>query len=403
MAHYVLQPNFYIPKGKMKKYILISVLVLFLQQVGLAQTSKYYISWLKLNDKNLDFYQSAIEGESLVIKPKWEKTSSSLEARIFVLVSKKSGSYTTAVNKLLEILEREEVYAHLTVQNFAKDEEYAKRSVVFAENNNYDLIFTAGSESARFIKSYYEGGKLPVVVSITKDPVLLGLVKDYDTGSRSNIAWTSLNVPISLQMDYLKRLKPNIKNIAIMYDRNHGAVMATEVRPFKTKLEQLGLNVFDIAVGDDVPAEYTLTEKIPVAIETMKKNDPSLQNSIFWVTSSTAVFSKIDMISQLSSVVPVLGSIPNIVSEGTGSAVLAVGIDRRNNAHLASVYAIRILKKQVQPGKLKVGVVTPPDLAINFAVARKINLKIPFSIIESAAFIYDYSGRMVRNFGQEVR
>ena len=387
----------------MKKYILFFILLLSLKQIVVAENTKYYISWLKLTDKNLNLYHRIVEGHSMTIQPKWKKINSVLEARIFVLVSKKSGSYTTAVNKLLEILERKKVYASLTVWNFAKNEEYAKKAFRFAEKNRYDLIFTAGSESAIFVKKHYDGGKLPVVVSINKDPVLLGLVEDYETGSGSNIAWTSLNVPINLQIDYLSRLKPNIKNVAIMYDRNHSAVMTTEVRPFKAKLQQLKLNVFDIAVGDNESSEYTLAQKIPHTIDSMKKNDPTLQDSIFWVTSSTAIFSKIDMISQLSSTVPVLGSIPNIVSEGTNSAVLAVGIDRRNNAHLASVYAIRILKKQVKPGQLKVGVVTPPDLAINFAVAKKINLSIPFSIIESAAFIYDYNGDMVRNFGQRVK
>ena len=385
------------------KQFLIIVFALICGSASFAKENKYYISWLKFNDKNLEMYDRIIEGDAMQIRPKWKKTSNFLEARIFVLVSKKSGSYTKAVNKLLEVLENSEVYANLTVWNFAKDTEYAKKAFDFAESHDYDLIFTAGSESAVFVKEYYDGGKLPVVVSINKDPVLLGLVKDYDVGSRSNIAWTSLNVPINLQMDYLNRLKPNIKNIAIMYDRNHSAVMATEVKPFKAKLKELNLNVFDIAVSDAELPEHTLRREIPNTIYSMQRNDPTLQNSIFWVTSSTAVFSKIDLISQFALRIPVLGSIPNIVSQGTSSAVLAVGIDRRNNAHLASVYAIRILKKQVNPGDLKVGVVTPPDLAINFAVAKKIGLKIPFSIVESAAFIYDYQGNMVRNFGQRVR
>ena len=49
------------------------------------------------------------------------------------------------------------------------------------------------------------------------------------------------------------------------------------------------------------------------------------------------------------------------------------------------------------------GIVTPPDVAINFCVARKIKLKIPISFFESAAFIYDYEGNIARAFGQTVK
>jgi putative ABC transport system substrate-binding protein len=97
-----------------------------------------------------------------------------------------------------------------------------------------------------------------------------------------------------------------------------------------------------------------------------------------------------------------LSSIPNAVTEGEDSAVLAIGIDRRNNAHLAAIYAVRILKGEVLPGELPVGIVTPPDVAINFRVARKIGLKIPLSFVESAAFIYDYYGKLARAFGELV-
>jgi putative tryptophan/tyrosine transport system substrate-binding protein len=54
------------------------------------------------------------------------------------------------------------------------------------------------------------------------------------------------------------------------------------------------------------------------------------------------------------------------------------------------------------PGQLKVGVVTPPDVAVNFRIAKKIGLKIPFRFFESAAFIYDYTGKAARAFGKKV-
>ena len=44
----------------------------------------------------------------------------------------------------------------------------------------------------------------------------------------------------------------------------------------------------------------------------------------------------------------------------------------------------------------KVGIVSPPDIAINFRKVREIGLAVPFSFFENAAYVYDYDGRMVR-------
>ena len=45
---------------------------------------------------------------------------------------------------------------------------------------------------------------------------------------------------------------------------------------------------------------------------------------------------------------------------------------------------------------MKVGVVTPPDIGINFRRAREIGLKVPFSFFESANVIYNNDDIKVR-------
>ena len=54
-------------------------------------------------------------------------------------------------------------------------------------------------------------------------------------------------------------------------------------------------------------------------------------------------------------------------------------------------------------GELSVGIVSPPDISINFRKAREIGLEIPFSFFESASFVYDYEGRIVRQDGRPVQ
>jgi putative ABC transport system substrate-binding protein len=82
--------------------------------------------------------------------------------------------------------------------------------------------------------------------------------------------------------------------------------------------------------------------------------------------------------------------------------VLSIGVSFESNAHIAAVYGIEILTNGADAGALKVGLVSPPDIAINFLRAREIGLKIPFRFFESASIVYDRAGRIVRDKGKRV-
>lgn len=385
------------------RFFLTAILLFICQVLGAQENS---ITWLQISEDVLESWATLIPQDrpsEMKITPKWERREGDIPKRIVGIVPKKSSSYSLAATELLRVLHEHRIYADLSIINFAKDYQKGRDILKAAEAEEADLIFTMGSESADLVHKHYTGGRIPVVTCTNKDPVMLGQIGDYTSGSGNNIAYTSLNVPLDIQQDYLFRLKPELINIGLLYNRNHAQVMATEVMPAQKTFAALGVKVIDIAVGSQQTAREELKQRIPEAIAEMKHTDPDLSKSVFWLTSSTAVFSNMDIVSGCCAAVPILSSIPNAVTEGEESAVLAIGIDRRNNAHLAAIYAVQILKAEVRPGELPVGVVTPPDVAINFRVARKIGLKIPFSFFESAAFIYDYDGRLARAFGEVVK
>ena len=114
------------------------------------------------------------------------------------------------------------------------------------------------------------------------------------------------------------------------------------------------------------------------------------------------MFREIRAINSHSDRVPVLSVVPEVVRAGEDSAVLSIGISFESNAHLAAIYGIDVLEDRVDAGDLPVGIVSPPDIAINFRKAREIGLEIPFSFFESASFVYDYEGRIVRQNGRPV-
>jgi len=388
---------------------LITLLKLFLLFVLLwnknlsANTST--LDWIDLSDNVLNEWNvSYSDGELLSLEffPK-KLQPSQINKTIFVILPKKSNSYSLALNKFLETMKRDQIAAHISVFNFQKQTSLGLQILAKAKQADIDLIFSLGSETASLVSNHFKGESIPVITSINKDPVLLGFVDDYTSPSGSNIAYTTLNIPINIQINYLKTLKPNLKAIGLIYNVQHQAVMQTEVRPIKEKFKEIGIEVIDIQVSSRETAKEELQHALPAAMQQLQDSDESLDNSLFWLTSSTAAFAEISTINQYSQNIPVIGSIPNIVKPGDDSAVLGIGIDRRNNALLASMYAVKVLKKEVNVSDLTVGIVSPPDIAINFKIARKIGLKIPFDFFESASFIYNYQGQPARTFGKDLQ
>src|SRR5439155_26268087 len=175
-----------------------------------------------------------------------------------------------------------------------------------------------------------------------------------------------------------------------------------QAEPVAAYARQRGIEVLWGAVQNPAMAREELKTIIPEAVRTMRKNDPDLSKSLFWVTGSTSVFVEIRTINEHADRVPVVSVVPEIVTAGPDSAVLGIGISFESNAHLAAIYGTNILAGKSKPGDLKVGVVSPPDIAISFLRAREIGMRVPFNFFEGASFIYDYKGRAVRTMAHQV-
>jgi putative tryptophan/tyrosine transport system substrate-binding protein len=322
--------------------------------------------------------------------------------RVLVLYPRPSSAYDVAITKILQVFESKALDAQFTVVNFEMNDARGKEAVKFAEANEYDLIFAMGSESTAWLYDHYRGGPTPVVSVCSKDPVQLGQMADYKSGSRTNFAFTSLNVPVDVQMTYVKELSPDLKNLTVLVDSKNVSAVQTQAEPIASYARQRGIQVIWGAVQNPARARDELVPIVRDAVATMRKSDPDLSNSLFWVTGSTSVFLEIRTINENSDRVPVVSVVPEIVRSGTDTAVLGIGVSFESNAHLAAIYGADILAGKVKAGDLKVGLVSPPDIAISFLKAREIGLKVPFSFFETASFVYDYDGRAVRTIASRM-
>jgi len=316
--------------------------------------------------------------------------------RVLVVYPRASSAYDIAITKVLEVFHSKEMNAHFVVVNFELKDARAKEAIQFAEENKFDLIFSMGSESTAWLYDHYRGGPIPVVSICSKDPVQLGQMKDYEQGSGINFAFTSLNMPVEVQMAYIMDLKPDLKNLAILVDSKNISSVQTQAEPIATHARQKSVQIIMGSVQNPAKAREELAQIIPDAVRTMRKSDPDLSKSVFLITGSTAVFREIRTINEKADRVPVVSMIPEIVTAGQDTAVLAMGISFESNAHLAAIYGADILNGRAKSSELKVGIVSPPDIAISFLKAREIGLRVPFSFFEIATSVYDYDGRPVR-------
>ncbi|MGO1118844.1 ABC transporter substrate binding protein [Rhodovibrionaceae bacterium A322] len=322
---------------------------------------------------------------------------------LMLLLPKKSRiAYSTTLNTTLFAFQERGMPAQFDIWFFDQIPEVAFESIRWAEEQEVDLILSIGSVSTAFLHENYKGGKLPVVTSASKDPVQLGQMPDYEQGSGTNIAYTSINVPIESQMIYLFRLLPELKNIWVLYAQSNTSAVQTQVLPLKAVAPQYNLTVGEVAVRNKKTVLEDLTKGMPEAVAKIKELDPDLKHSIFWVTGSTSVYRNIGLIDDLSGGVPVLAALPDVVRPGRMSAAISIGINQSSGSYMSAVYAMQVLSGEVDVGDLPVGVVSPPDIAINFMKTRNYGMTVPFSFFEAATFIYDYDGRMVRSMGHGI-
>ena len=326
-----------------------------------------------------------------------EATGQVKRERVLVLYPRASSAYDIAITKILQVFEEKNVPAELTIANFEMKSGAAHEAIKFAESNGFSLIFGMGSESTAWLYDNYKGGKIPVVSVCSKDPVQLGQMPDYSSGSKTNFAFTSLNVPVQVQMAYVRTLNPSLRNITILVDGKNISAVQTQAEPIAAYAKQHGMQVIWGEVQEPANARNELALIVRQAVDKMRKSDPDLSKSLIWITGSTSVFREIRTINQNADRVPVLSVVPEIVTAGADSAALAIGVSFESNAHLAAIYAANILAGKAQAGQLKVGVLSPPDIAISFLKTREIGLRVPFAFFENAGFVYDYEGKSVRS------
>ncbi|NQW10538.1 MAG: hypothetical protein HQ481_11750 [Alphaproteobacteria bacterium] len=386
--------------------VIVAVLLPWTVMPGEA-LARPILDWLQYDPGVHDDYEVVTEtGDSArnAIEPIWASAAERASAkRVMVLIPKASvEAYSISVNTILQVFERRRVPARFDVWFYDEDEKIAHEALAFAYAQPADLIISAGSSATAFLHAEHRGHAIPAVTSASKDPVALGQVADPKTGSGTNIAYTSINVATDTLVAYLRRLMPELITIGVLYSKDNPSAIGTQVKPLDAAAEKAGLTIVHMTVDGPATATADLDRAIPEGLANMRKVDPGLRRSLLLVTGSTPVYERISQINRHAVTLPVISMLPDIVRSGEDSALLSIGVNLTSAVALSAHYAVEILAGRAEPGALPVGAVSPPDLAINFLIARRIGIKVPFAFFESATFVYNIKGDQVIAFGQRM-
>jgi len=382
------------------QFFLVLCLGIFLTNTALAAQKRHITDWLSLDSEKTRQWSAYVRPDQRYIDVTLPQNDEN-DKRILVLMERPSSAYNTALSQILAVFGNKNIRTTFEIVLVGKDLPFIKTTLEKAEADGIDMVYVLGSSTVANVYKLYKNGSLPVVSVCAKDPVLLGQMPGYEIGSKNNFAFTSLNAPAETLFKYLLSLKPGLKNVAVLFAEQNTSSVQTQYKPMIDPARKMDVSIIGVGVKDRSRAAEELRSLIPDAIAQMKENDPTLQNSVFWITGSTSVFQEIALINSYSKNIPVLSAVTDVVQPGLDSAVLSIGIGFDTNAHLAAIYGLDILSGR-PAGELPVGLVSPPDIAINFLKARQINMKIPFDFFEIANFIYNQNGQPVRISGEKV-
>jgi putative ABC transport system substrate-binding protein len=364
-----------------------------------AQEAASFPSWVSIPAQKLGRWKLSRDDDPL----RCSLVNASAEDRqrftIVVLFPRRSSAYDIALATIIDYFDRRGFVVEFDLINFEQKDVRGAFALQEAARKQARLIFAMGSEATDWLWRNARDTRIPVVTVCSKDPVLLQQMASYEVGSGVNFAFTSLNLSIAVQIAYLRELSPQLRNIAVLVDRHNISAMETQALPFVEMANKLGLNAFLVAIERPDRAAAELASMLPTTVRQMRSSEPALTRNLFWITGSTSIFSEIATINSHADRIPVLSVVPDVVRPGADSAVMSIGVSFESNARLAAVYATNILEGRTTAGVLKVGVLSPPDIAINFLRARQIGLKIPFRFFELAEDVYGPTGASVRRHG----
>lgn len=228
-----------------------------------------------------------------------------------------------------------------------------------------DVIVAIATPSAQ--ASAAATKQIPVVFAGITDPVAAKLIKNWQpTGT--NITGVSDYQEIVPQIDFMKKIVPNVKSVGYIYSPSE--INSTVVlKNLQTHLAKQNISLIAVPAqrtADISTAANTLKGKVDLIYTTTDNNVVSAYESLVKFANENKI--------------PLLASFPDAIERG---AVAAYGMSYYDVGRQSGKLVVRILKGE-KPGNIAPELGQSLRLVINADAAKKQGVNLSTEIIESA-------------------
>ncbi len=224
----------------------------------------------------------------------------------------------------------------------------------------YDMIIAIATPAATSAYAAAANTDIPVIFCAVSDPVTAGLVDDM-AAPGGNCTGTSDVLDFNAQIDLIKALQPDVKNIGVLYTTSE-ANSVSHLAKFKEIAGEKGVEVVEQGVqgAADVPqAAASLVTKVD-CINNFTDNNV--------VNNLTVVLEQAN-----GAGIPVYGSEVEQVSNG---CIASISIDYVALGKVTGDMGVRVLKGE-DAGTIPVGQITDGTPVVNTEVMEKFGITLP--------------------------
>lgn len=234
--------------------------------------------------------------------------------------------------------------------------------------DNPDVIVGIATPSAQALVAGTK--KVPVVFTAVTDPVQAQLTPSWEA-SGTNVTGVSDILELEKQIELIKEIVPEVKNIGMVYNPGEANSVAV-VEALKELLPKHGLKLVEAAAPRTVDvssAARSLVGKVDVIYTNTDNNVVSAYEALAKVGNDTKT--------------PLIASDTDSVKRG---AIAALGVNYRDLGEQTGRIVVRILNGE-KPGDIQPQTSENLQLYVNVTAAQKQGVLLPLTLIERATEI----------------
>ena len=226
-------------------------------------------------------------------------------------------------------------------------------------NDKADLILAIATPAAQAAANLTKD--IPILVTAVTDPADSKLVAD-NKAPGGNVSGTSDLTPVKEQIDLLKKLIPNAKKIAFLYNSSEQN-SKFQIDLAKDRADDLGLNYIDATITN------------PNDIQQVVQSLIGRTDAVYVPTDNmvSAGMANVIAITEPAKIPVICGEAAMLNAGGLAT----YGIDYYELGKVTAAQAVRIFKGEASTASMPIEYMPNPVLSINTNAAEKLGILIP--------------------------